>query len=108
MTDRRRKPPNPLPRIVVALLTLLGLYAIQQSGAIEDFAKSFVQMKSTPAPYSSYARRTADQLYDTPTCKPYRDAILAHEGESSASAATVSAIAKAYDAGKAAGCRKPE
>lgn len=101
MRRRRRVETNPLPRIIFAAAALLMLWLAVQLGWVQRWTSGLMNVQS-----SGYAERMADLIFDTPECAQYRTAILQHSGESAAAGVTVNAISQAYEAAKAAGCRK--
>lgn len=94
---------SPLPTIIAALVVLAALYFAVKSGLVDKLSASL-----TGSGPRGYAERMAGLLLDTPDCAKYRAAILAYRGQSTSSQAVAGSIARAYEDGLAAGCRRSD
>jgi hypothetical protein len=85
---------------------LIGIFILSSTGAIawvsEKFTAAFVLKDD-----SRYAAAIADQLVDSPRCAPFKTTIIEAGKGPPYAAATKTKIITAFDAGRAAGCKKP-
>ena len=84
-----------------------AMLAVAYYGAKSGFVETWWN-RALGSHGETYAERMAGLLSKTPQCAPYRAAILAYKGQSTSSDDVAGGIARAYEDGIAAGCKKSD